>query len=106
MKFYKEITGIRNGDLIEYIKKASRFPVVFPYEELVEASRQDFVFFKTDHHWTDWGAFAGYQVLMNEIKKDFPYVNIANEMTLRSATITMFALIGLENSIKGRLQGC
>ncbi len=78
-KFYRDIKGIRNGELIEKIQKESQFPVVFPYEKLVEFSKRDFVFFKTDHHWTDWGAFAGYQVLMSEIKKDFPHVYIANK---------------------------
>lgn len=77
-KFYRDIKGIRNGELIEKIQKESQFPVVFPYEKLVEFSKRDFVFFKTDHHWTDWGAFAGYQVLMDEIKKDFININIAN----------------------------
>jgi len=77
-KFYKNISDIRYGDLIENIKNESQFPVIFPYKELVEFSKHDFVFFKTDHHWTDWGAFAGYQALMDEIKKDFIHINIAD----------------------------
>ncbi len=78
-RFYRDIKGIRKGELIEKLQKESKYTVVFTYEKLVEFSKRDFVFFKSDTHWTDWGAFAGYQVLMSEIKKEFPAVYIANE---------------------------
>ena len=47
-------------------------PYVYPYEALRNAVKQDFVFFKCSHHWTDWGAFVGYCELMKEVRKDFP----------------------------------
>lgn len=47
-------------------------PYVYPYEALRDATKQDFVFFKCSHHWTDWGAFVGYRELMEEVRKDFP----------------------------------
>ena len=48
------------------------FPIVFPYDEMQKADEKDFVYFKTDHHWTEWGAYAGYRALMREMAKDFP----------------------------------
>lgn len=49
-----------------------QIPYIYPYKELCDAAKSDFVFFKWTHHWTDWGAFIGYRELMKEITKDFP----------------------------------
>ncbi|CCZ22940.1 putative uncharacterized protein [Acetobacter sp. CAG:977] len=35
---------------------------------------KDWLYFKTDHHWTDKGAYTGYRALMELIEKDFPSV--------------------------------
>ncbi len=53
-------------------------PYVYPYNALRNATKQDFVFFKCSHHWTDWGAFVGYCELMKEVCKDFPDIPIAS----------------------------
>lgn len=45
--------------------------IIYPYQELMDAKETDYVFFKQSHHWTDWGAYNGYKVLANRIKKDF-----------------------------------
>jgi len=50
--------------------------IIYPYEELKKASEKDFVFFKNAHHWTDWGAYIGYEKLMGKIKKEFPDINV------------------------------
>ena len=52
--------------------KKHHIPYIYPYEVLQDAAKQDFVFFKLSHHWTDWGAFIGYRELMREVNKDFP----------------------------------
>ena len=52
--------------------------VVYPYAELKKASETDYVFFKTSHHWTDWGAYIGYRSLMSKIKKDFSNVSVVS----------------------------
>lgn len=59
-----------------YIKKITdsklKERVVYPYEELKVGKKNDFVFFKQAHHWTDYGAFLGYEKLADIILKDFP----------------------------------
>lgn len=50
--------------------------VIFPLEALRAAKKQHFIFFKTDHHWTEDGAFVGYKELMKEINKDYPDVQV------------------------------
>ncbi len=54
-------------------------PVIFPQKELHEADKKDFVYFKTDHHWTEWGAYIGYLALMDRIKKDIPTLKPVSE---------------------------
>lgn len=52
--------------------------VVYPYSELIQGKEKDFVFFKSAHHWTDWGAYIGYQSLMKRISNDFPDIKIVS----------------------------
>ena len=82
---YKEFLSDKYGfDKKEFVKVSRsqetvrrevqnhNIPYVYPYNELRNATKQDFVFFKCLHHWTDWGAFVGYRELVKEIRKDFP----------------------------------
>ena len=65
----------------EFIRNEVRkhhIPYIYPYSALRDAAKQDFVFLKWRHHWTDWGAFVGYRELMKEISKDFPDIPIAS----------------------------
>lgn len=84
--FYREYNGLynklppaQNGDIIKFLKENTSFPIIFPHKALKESSKKDFIFFKTDHHWTEWGAYTGYQELMKVIKKDFSDVSIISE---------------------------
>ncbi len=63
---------------------------IYPWKELRNASKQDYTFFKLTLHWTDWGAYIGYSVLMREIRRDFPDVPI---VTLRDYKLTQSDLI-------------
>ena len=38
--------------------------VVDPYSDLLDAAKEANLFFRTDHHWTAWGAYVGYLALM------------------------------------------
>ena len=58
--------------IYEYAKKNTDLKIIFPSEQFKSLAKENFVFFKTDHHWTDYGAFIGYTLLAKEIKKDFP----------------------------------
>lgn len=64
---------------IKYIKETLNFEIIYPLDELKEADKSDYVYFKTDHHWTDWGAYIGYQALLKQLKKDFPDIYEAKE---------------------------
>lgn len=53
--------------------------ILFPLEIMKNEAKNNYMFFKTDHHWTDDGAFIGYKELMNEINKDFANINTQTE---------------------------
>lgn len=63
----------------EYVSKYADFKIIYPLNELKQANKSDLVYFKTDHHWTDFGAFIGYQELMKAIKEDYPSLHILYE---------------------------
>ncbi len=62
------------GKYIDKFKKQISVPIIYPHKEMHEASKDDYVFFKTDHHWTEFGAYIGYRALIKEIQKDFPTI--------------------------------
>ena len=64
------------NDTVASVKAEVDFPVVYPYNELKKYSDKRNLYFKTDWRWTDDGAYIGYNLLLNEIKKDFPDIKI------------------------------
>ncbi|MBQ2984344.1 MAG: hypothetical protein IJD57_06080 [Candidatus Gastranaerophilales bacterium] len=63
------------SDNIEFFNKLNeedKISVIFPYDEMVSALKDNYMYFKTDHHWTDDGAFVGYKSLIKEMKKNYP----------------------------------
>lgn len=63
-------------DYVQKLLNRFEIPTVFPYDELRKASEKDLVFFKQSHHWTEWGAYVGYNALMELIKKDYPDIHV------------------------------
>lgn len=73
----------RNAELFNtYISKIQHVipknRILYPYTELLTAKQNDYVFFKQAHHWTDYGAYIGYQKLAQRIKQDFKDFNIVS----------------------------
>ena len=84
--YYSELETLFNTKLkiiteiskINTINKSLSYNIIYPINPLIQASKNDYVFFKSDHHWTEYGAYIGYQTLMNEIIKDFPDLKPVN----------------------------
>lgn len=74
------------NDNIKILQEKSDADIVYVYDDLKKASEKDFVAFKTDHHWSEYGAFIGYQRIMKEIQKDFPDIKIAKESDFQITT--------------------
>lgn len=65
--------------LKDYVKRNANFNIIYPINEFQNADKKDMTYFKSDHHWTEWGAYVGYLALMERVKKDFPLVEIVPE---------------------------
>lgn len=65
--------------LVEYLKEKTDLNIVYPLSEMQKANQQDPVYYKTDHHWTPWGAYNGYLALMQKIRQDFPNIKSVSE---------------------------
>jgi hypothetical protein len=61
---YNQITGLDSDPNINMIGLK---------ETLLEHKKDKYLLFqKADDHWTDYGAFLGYQTIMKRVEKDFP----------------------------------
>lgn len=75
VKNYQNKVSFNN---LEKLQKCLIPKIVYPYNELKDAAKKDFVFFKAEHHWTDLGAYIGYKKLMKTISLDYPNARIAS----------------------------
>jgi len=57
--------------LVTHLKKNSKLHVVDLYQSLRKQKQQDLLYYKTDNHWTELGAFYGSNALLSCINKDF-----------------------------------
>ena len=65
-------TQENKANFFNEFRKTNKLKIIYPYNEMLEAKKDNLMYFKTEHHWTDDGAFVGYKSLMKEMKKDFP----------------------------------
>lgn len=57
---------------VDYIRKNSNLKVIYPLEELNRRKSEGLLYYKNNTHWNHLGAYYGYRVLAETIKKDFP----------------------------------
>lgn len=65
--------------IIYDIQSKSDADIIYPLKEIEQEALINPVYFKTDLHWTDSGAYVGYKVLIKEIKKKFPQIKIVEK---------------------------
>lgn len=61
--------------LLIHLKKNSELHVVDLYQSLRKQKGKELLYYKTDNHWTELGAFYGSNALLSYIKKDFNMVS-------------------------------
>ena len=76
---YQQAESSINISTIEFLKKNTTFPIIYPLEALQKASTADFVYFKTEHHWTEWGANQGYTELIKGMQEKYPNLKVVSE---------------------------
>lgn len=65
--------------MVENIQKHTKPKLIFPYKKLKDKAKEEYTYYKVDHHWTDYGAFIGYKMLMKEVSKDFSQIKPLKE---------------------------
>ena len=70
-----------NGEQFEkYINTSfGRQIATYPLKEMQDAAQKEYAFPQGDPHWSEYGAYSAYKVLMHNIKKDFPDIKILND---------------------------
>lgn len=95
-------------DAIRKINKETNQTIVYPYEEILELSKRTNTHFKTDHHWTDEGAYVGYLKLMEEIRKDFKTIKISGPSDFNyefSRKVRVEPVVGYDNGFTYNAMG-
>ncbi|MGE4535836.1 MAG: hypothetical protein AB7D37_02040 [Desulfovibrio sp.] len=57
-----------------YVKEHTKVDIVNVTQALMEAKKNEQVFYSTDSHWNANGAFAAYQTIIPHLVKDFPAI--------------------------------
>ena len=61
----------KTEQLIKHIKQNSDIKIIYPKDALISSKKEGILYWKTDTHWNELGAYYGYSALLNEINKDF-----------------------------------
>lgn len=67
----------RIDQVVDFLKKQTDIKVIDPRKELLSNKYRGNLYYKTDTHWNDLGAFVAYQELMQEIRKSFPNIHVS-----------------------------
>ncbi len=75
----------RFDGLLQALTTQTDVPVIDTRQAVIDEKVNHTVFYKTDTHWNEYGAFAGYTQIINRIAQDFPNVRI---ITRDDCTVT------------------
>ena len=64
--------------LVNYAKEKYNLDIIYPEKELRQEEKENYVYFKTDHHLTDYGSYIVYKVLMSKMIKELPSLSITS----------------------------
>jgi hypothetical protein len=62
----------------KYLFESAGIQLLDPTDSMMKYKQLYDVYYSTDTHWNIFGAWVGYQFLMNEIRKDFPVLQPVN----------------------------
>ncbi len=65
-------TGSRLDQLVIHLRNQSSIQVIDLREPLLQAKKSERVFDRTDTHWNDRGAYAGYRAIIEAVSATFP----------------------------------
>lgn len=83
----------------DYLTEMSSINFIDYQKELLEEKNNREIYYKTDTHWNEYGAFVGYSKIVNTISKDFPEIipfklNQFNEKKLKYNSSDLLGMLG------------
>lgn len=82
--------------LTKFISQNNKINIIYP-RELFLKKHKDYTHYKVDHHWTEFGAFIGYNELLKEMQKKHSDIRLLNESdfnTFYSPKVETGSIIG------------
>jgi len=85
--------------------KLKDFDFIDPTDSLIEKKKEKYpLYYKTDNHWNNLGAFYGAQVILKRINEDFPQVRIPKisdylVSEINSASGNLAQMLNLQNDL-------
>ena len=71
---FKPKTISKLSQIIDYLKTNTDIKIVDTRNELLNGKKFGQLYYKSDTHWNNKGAYIGYRKLISEIKKDYPNI--------------------------------
>ena len=62
----------RTQQLIKYLRENTDIKIVYPYSELIEAKKDNFIYYKNDTHWNLLGAYIASKLLLENFDIELP----------------------------------
>ena len=62
----------RTQQLIKYLRENTDIKVVYPYSELIEAKKDNFIYYKNDTHWNLLGGYIASKLLLENFDIELP----------------------------------
>ena len=76
LKKVRPDTESRINQLVEYLQKNTSVNVVYLYDVIMSKKPQGLLYYKNDTHWNEFGAYFGYQEMMNNIQKQYETIQM------------------------------
>lgn len=65
----------RFDQVVEYLQQHGKTRILDLRQELISARNEHLVYYQTDSHWTDYGAYIAYRGILTSLKGNHPQIN-------------------------------
>ena len=72
---FKKLLPDKTNELQKNLKEKYNIEIIYPEKEFKKYEDKDFIYFKPDHHMTDFGQYILYSLLINKMQQDFPMLS-------------------------------
>ncbi len=74
-EFQKLNQRSRFDQVVEYLQQYGKTKILDLRRDLIAARDEHLIYYQTDSHWTDYGAYVAYRDILNSLNRDYPQLN-------------------------------